>query len=510
MSSFLKKLASDTAIYGISSILGRFLNYVLVPFHTGIFKPEEYGIVSVFYAYAALLNVVYTYGFETAYFRFATKKAANSQGVLENAYPPDQIYRVALTSILGSSLLLSGLLMLFAPYVASWLGYENATTYLYWFALILAIDAIVAIPFARLRLKNKAKKFATLRSLNIVLNVGLNYFFLYFLKNAHEQTTFSLLEPLAHYLYDPELGLGYVFLANLIANLCFIPLLASEWRDFRFQILPTIWKSMFKYAYPILFIGIAYTTMSVADRTFLERWLPPDLYPDKSNLDVVGIYSACYKFSIFINLAVQAFKYAAEPFFFAQAESKDSPRRFALITDYFLVACLLMFLFISLNVGWISHILISQAAYREGILVVPILLLANTFLGLYYNISVAFKVSDRTHLGIYTTLLGAAVSVLANYLLIPHWGYMGSAVATFGAYAAMLTLAYRLGQKYFPVPYPVGKMSVLVLVSTAVVGIGYALIPAIYTSPNPLDYLLPNALVILLCALWWKLGRGKI
>ncbi|WP_035757493.1 polysaccharide biosynthesis C-terminal domain-containing protein [Hugenholtzia roseola] len=496
--SFLKKLASDTAIYGVSSLLGRFLNYVLVPFHTGIFKPEEYGIVSVFYAYAVLLNVVYTYGFETAFFRFATlAKQNNTNDTAGKTASPEQVFNLALTSLLLSSLIFSSLLFFFAPEIATFLGYPSAQNYLYWFALILAIDAVVAIPFARLRLENKAKKFAFIKSFNIVLNVFFNYFFLYFLKNAAEGTAFEGLKPLADWLYDPNLGLGYVFLANLIANFCFLPLLYAEWRRFRWVWLPNLWKKMWLYGYPILLIGLAYSVMSVADRTFLEWWLPPNFYQGRSSLDAVGIYSACYKFSIFINLAVQAFKYAAEPFFFAKAADKDSPQTFATISTYFLWACLAMFVAVSLNIGWLAQWLISRPDYREGLEIVPILLLSNTFLGLYYNISVAFKVSDRTYLGIYTTLIGALVSIGVNYALIPHLGYMGSAWATLGSYALMLLTAYFLGQRYFPIPYPWGRMLVLIGVACSIILYFHFLQREIYTSIQFVDYILPNFVLLI-------------
>jgi O-antigen/teichoic acid export membrane protein len=496
--SFLKKLASDTAIYGVSSLLGRFLNYVLVPFHTGIFKPEEYGIVSVFYAYAALLNVVYTYGFETAFFRFATlaqKNKGSKAGA--QAASPEQVFNLALTSLLVSSLIFSSLLFFFAPEIATFLGYPDAQNYLYWFALILAIDAIVAIPFARLRLENKAKKFAFIKSVNVFLNVFLNYFFLYFLKNAQEGVSFQMLKPLADWLYDPNLGLGYVFLSNLIANFCFLPLLYRELGHFRWVVLPDLWKKMWLYAYPILLIGVAYSVMSAADRTFLEWWLPPNFYKGRSSLDAVGIYSACYKFSIFINLAVQAFKYAAEPFFFAKAADKDSPQTFATISTYFLWACLAMFVGVSLNIGWLSQYLISRPEYREGLEIVPILLLANTFLGLYYNVSVAFKVSDRTHLGIYTTFIGALVSVAVNYVLIPRWGYVGSAWATLGSYSLMLLTAYFLGQRHFPVPYPLGRLFVLTAAACGLVGYFHFFQKEIYFSANFADYILPNFAALL-------------
>lgn len=442
-----KKLLSQTVIYGLTGILGRLLNYLLTPIHTEIFATQDYGGIALFYSYAAFLNVIYTHGMETTYFRFISKQKEKN-GVS---------YQLALASVLLTSLILSSLLWFFAKPVAIFLEYPDQYQFVQWFACIIAIDSVVAIPYARLRAEGKALKFASLRTFVIVLTVLLNGL----LYVSHLSTTgeeFLFFKPIASQIYDVEVGLGYVFLINLFANSLVLPLLWTELKDFR-----PVWdwksyKPMILYAYPLLFSGIAYAINEVADRTLLQKWLPTDFYPDKTSMEALGIYAACYKLSIFITLAVQAFKYAAEPFFFAQTEDKNSPKTFATVTHFFTVVCVLMLLFVSFNMDWIATVFIRNKAYHEGLFVVPILLLANVFLGLYYNFSVWYKISDRTHFGLWISLAGAVVTLTLNFILIPKLGYLGSALATLSCYFVMAALCYGLGQTYQKVPYPIFSM----------------------------------------------------
>jgi O-antigen/teichoic acid export membrane protein len=426
----LKKLLSDTAVYGVSSILARIINYALVPLHTAVFATGSYGIISEFYAYAALLNVLFTYGMETAYFRFAAKKANN----------PELIYNQSLSLLLVSTLLLSGTLLIFASPIAALLGYTGQSEYVVWFALLIGVDTITVIPFARLRLEGKAKTFALLKTANILVNVGLNYFFF--------TTSF----------YRPEIGIGYAFIANLIANALFIPMLWRYFYVFRFSFDAQTAKTLLAYGMPILLSGIAYSINEVADRILLKYMLPDYFYADTTAIEAVGIYSACYKLSIFITLAVQAYKYAAEPFFFKKAEDKDSTDFYAKSMNYFLIACLLMFLGVTANLELISAIFLRRASYTVGLSVVPYLLAANIFLGMYYNFSIWFKIKEKTKYGAYFSAVGALITMIANFLLIPVLGYIGSAVTTALSYGTMACLCYFYGQKYYPIPYPVKTM----------------------------------------------------
>jgi O-antigen/teichoic acid export membrane protein len=432
--SILKKLASQTAIYGISSNLGRLLNYVLVPLHTTVFLPEQYGIISDFYAKAAFFNVIYTFGMETAYFRFSSKTENNKQ----------EVYNLILWLLILTGLVFSTVLTIFSTPLANLMNYpDNFGKYIIILAWLFAADSLVTIPFARMRQENKAKLFATLRILSIVTNVSINFFFLWFCKNYIPTW------------YDENLGIAYVFMANLIGNLIVIPFL---WRYFtnislKMETISKFLKPILLYAYPILFMSFAAMINEVISRDFIKYYLPVGFYEGRSNLEAVGIFSACYKFSIFITLAVQAFKYAAEPFFFAKATEKDSPQVFAHISRYFVIAAVCMYAGVSLNLDLLQHFLLGKPEYAEGLAIVPILLLANLFLGVYYNLSVWFKVTDKTYFGTLIGFIGAAITILGNLALIPFLGYVGSALATLLCYFSMTALSYYFGQKHYPVPY---------------------------------------------------------
>ncbi|MHA6246829.1 lipopolysaccharide biosynthesis protein [Pontibacter sp. CAU 1760] len=442
--SIAKKLVGQTAAYGLSSIVGRALNYLLVPLYTAVFLPEEYGVVSYLYAFVAFFNILYTYGMETAFFRFANKEGANRQA----------LYRQVMSIIICSSAVFSGILILFSGSIAAHLGSMAYKPYVVWLAIILAVDAIVAIPFAWLRLQNKAVKFAAIKLSNILFTVGANMFFLVLCHDVYQGDYLQQLRPLVLHIYNPNFGIGYIFLINLVANALLIPMLWKEVSLFRFELNKELLQPMLVYAYPLLFMGLAGMVNEVIDRILLEEWLPESFYPNHSNMAAVGIYSACYKLSIFMTLAIQAFRYAAEPFFFSQAEDKNSPRTFAQIMKWFVIACAFIFVFISVNLEDFA-LLLRSASYREGIMVVPVLLLANLFLGVYYNLSVWFKLTDKTKYGTYISFGGAAITIIFNLLLIPVLGYMGSAIATLVCYFIMALASYLLGDRHYPIPYPV-------------------------------------------------------
>lgn len=433
--NILKKLASQTAIYGISSNVGRLLNYVLVPLHTSIFMPEQYGIISDFYAKAAFFNVVYTYGMETAYFRFSTKAK-------ENREDKQEVYNLILSMLILTSIVFSMFLTVFSVPLANLMNYpDNFGQYVIIFAWLFAADTLVTIPFAKMRQENKAKLFATLRILSIVTNVALNFFFLWFCKEYMPTW------------YDEKLGIAYIFIANLIGNLIIIPFLWRYFADFKFDFNFQKLSPILLYAYPILFTGFAAMINEVISRDFIKYYLPENFYEGRNSLEAVGIFSACYKFSIFITLAVQAFKYAAEPFFFSKAADKDSPLLFAKISKYFIIAGVCMYAGVSLNLDLLQHFLLGKPEYAEGLTIVPILLLANLFLGIYYNLSIWFKATDKTYFGTILGFTGAAITIIGNLALIPYFGYVGSAIATFVCYFVMAALSYYYGQKYYPIPY---------------------------------------------------------
>ena len=459
--SIAKKLASQTAVYGVSSIVGRVLTYLLVPLYTRAFAAAEYGVVTGLYAYVSFLNVVFTYGMETTYFRFANRPGTDRQA----------LYDRSLSLLLVSSVLLTALLMGLARPLLGLLdigpGHER---YAYWVALILGLDAMSAIPFARLRLENRARKFAAVKMAGIVLNVALNLFFIvlcpYLLKAGGGHSAISA-------VYDPNLGVGYVFLSNLTASAFTLLLLGPELLDFRFRLNLAPLRPLLKYAYPLMLMGLAGMVNETLDRILLPKWLPAGFYPGQSSLTAVGIYGACYKLSIFMSLVIQAFRYAAEPFFFAQSTEKNSPATFALVLKWFTLCCAVIFVVISLNVEDFGDLFLRRAEYRQGLAVVPVLLLANLFLGVYYNLSVWFKLTDKTYYGTYIGAGGAVLTIALNFLLIPVLGYMGSAIATLACYSMMALLCWRLGERHFPVPYPVVRLSLWLGLAVVLVVLGW-------------------------------------
>lgn len=455
MSSPLKKLAGETAIYGLSSIIGRAVNFLLVPFYTGIFNESEYGIVGELFVDVAFLNILFLLGLETAYFRFSNK---------ENADEP-RIFNITQTTIFLNAVLISGVILIFSQSIADFLLISDHSNYIVWLALLMGIDAIAAIPFAQLRLKNQPKKYAFIKLTNIVVNVGLNLFFFIVCKNAAEGSLLSS-------LYDPEIGVGYVFLSYLLANALYIPLLLSSLSKWRFTFHWSAAKPMLIYSYPLMFAAMAGIVNELMDRNFLKYLTPEGMYPGFDNQAVVGIYNACYKLSIFMSLGIQAFRYAAEPFFFSQAKDKNSPELFSKVMNWFVIIGTFVFLFISLNLHWIAPIVIRGEGFRSGIAIVPILLLANLFLGIYYNLSIWFKLSEKTHWGTILATIGAFVTVVGNIALIPIIGYMGSAYTTLACYFTMALISYIIGQKHYPLPYQTFKIIRTIMIAVLLYYIG--------------------------------------
>jgi O-antigen/teichoic acid export membrane protein len=462
--SIAKRLASQTAVYGVSSIVGRVLTYLLTPIYTAAFAAAEFGVVTGLYAYVSFLNVVFTYGMETTFFRFANRPGTDRRELYDRALSLLILTTVVLTTVLA--LLARPLLELLTipP------GHER---YAVWVALILGLDALSAIPFARLRLENKARKFAGIKLASIVLNVALNLFFIVLCPAVMSGKWLPGLQPLAARLYDPTVGVGYVFLSNLVASALTLLLLWRELLDFRFRLSLAFLKPLLAYAYPLMLMGLAGMVNETLDRILLPKWLPMGFYPGQSSLTAVGIYGACYKLSIFMSLVIQAFRYAAEPFFFAQSTDKNSPATFAMILKWFTLCCAVIFVGISLNVEDFGQLFLRRPEYLQGLVVVPILLLANLFLGVYYNLSVWFKLTDKTYYGTYIGAGGAVLTVALNFLLIPVLGYMGCAIATLACYFSMAILCWRLGERHFPVPYPALRLGLWLLFASALVALGW-------------------------------------
>lgn len=438
--SGLKKLASNTAIYGLSTILGRTINFLLIWIHTGVLTTADYGILSEFFAYAAFLNVLFIFGMETTYFRFVQrigeKKAFNS----------------SFTIVLIVVIVLTTSLLLGNHTFASFLGHPELANMVKILTFIICIDALMALPFARLRQNDKAKKFAGIRLLNIGIIIFLNLFFLKILPDYKDSNV------LFSAIYKEGFALQYVIIANLIANAFFIPLLVKEFHGFRIYINSKIILPMLSFSWPLVVVGLSGMVNELIDRTMLRLLTPQSFYKDvESNEAVVGIYSACYKLSIFISMANQAFRYAAEPFFFSKAKDKNAPETFVKIMKYYVILMSVSIVAISFARQELADLFIKNSLMHEGLVVVPILLFANVLLGMYYNQSVWYKVTDKTKYGLLMSVVGVLITVSMNFLLIPLFGYVGSAVATLACYFGMALLSYYLGNKYYPIPYQVGN-----------------------------------------------------
>lgn len=443
--SVLKKLFSETALYGVSSIVGRFINYLLVPLHTWVFgKPSDLSPTVDLFAYVAVLNVIYTFGFETGFFRFASKT-----GELR------KYYNQTLTFVIFISFFLSLSIVLCAPLIGKLMHYPDKIHIIVWLAIIMFVDAVVAIPFARLRLERKAKKFVGIKIINILLNITFNAFFLVFCKGIYDGKFFPELKSIIGYVYRPDWSVEYIFIANLIANSAFLILLRKEFIDFDFQFNKKIFSELWAYSFPIMILSLIGMTNLMTDRIFLKDWLPANFYPDRSSEDALGIYGQCYKLSMLMNLAVQSFKFAADPFFFSNAEDKNAPNLMALVMKWFVIVCVVLWILVSLNNDFIGFLFLRNAVYREGLYIVPILSLANLFLGIYYNLAFWFKLTDKTSYGIWISAIGVLFTVVLNIILIPKIGYLGCAWAFLISTIVMCALCYWFGERNYPVPYHV-------------------------------------------------------
>lgn len=440
--SLLKKLAGETAIYGGSTILNRLLNFVIItPYLTRVFsgRQEEYGIFGLMYAFSALLLVILTYGMETAFFRFGSK-----------ADDRDKAFSTACSSLLATTVIFVVLCTSFSPQVAGWLTRPADARYVVYFAFIIGFDVLSAIPFARLRLENRPYRFAALKAVNILVNGIFLIFFLEGLPLLAREGWAPAVRA-----YAPNRELDFVFIANLIASAVTFLLFLPAYFRLRRGFDTSLWKTMFRYAWPLVIVGIAGTVNQFVDRFLLVRWLPGTL---DENLRELGIYNACIKIPVLMNLFTQAFRYASEPFFFRHAERSDSRHIYAQVGQAFTLIGSVAFLVIMLYLDIIRYLI--DPSYWEGLKVVPVVLIAYLLLGLYYNISIWYKLTDRNLLGGYVAVGGALVTLLVNYWLIPRIGYMGSAWATLSSFAFMVVISYFLGQKYYPVPYPMGRMTV--------------------------------------------------
>lgn len=434
----IKKLAGQTLWYGLSSILGRFLNYFLSLLLVYYYSPDATAPVQQVYVIIPFLNILFTLGLETSYFRFSS------------SIEKQKLFNTLSTFITITSVILTFLLVLFYKPVVSWIEMERHL-YFYFLTLgIVFIDTLCALPFAKLRQENRPRKFAVIKFMSIVVNVVLVVFFLII---APRMKAHGI--DLPEWLYHPSFGIGYYILSNVIASLATFIMLLPEWKGFRFNLDIPLIRTIMQYSTPILIVGFGGMINDFLSRVVYYKVLHDPL----PQLDhEFGVFAANYKLAVLATLFIQVFRMGAEPFFFNQAKEKNAPETYARITKLFVIVCCLIFLSIVMNLDiWVLLIASGHKAYAEGIGIVPILTLANIFLGIYYNLSVWYKLKDQTMKGAMITLAGVLITILLNILLIPSMHYMGASWATLGCYSFMMVVSYFWGQKHYPIPYDVKR-----------------------------------------------------
>lgn len=484
----LKKLASQTAIYGLPTIVGRLLSYLLTPLYTYNFSAKEYGVNSSAYAYVSFLLVLLTYGMETALFRFSQTEP-NKQ----------RVYTTALVSLFTTSLLFILIASTFSHSISESIKFTGHPEYIVWFSIILGADAFASIPFAKLREQGKAKRFAFIKATNIAVYIGLNLFFILFCKQVYESSS-SPFKPFIDKIYNPNIGIGYIFISNLIASLFTLILLSPEILKVKVIFDSVIWKKMIIYAMPLLIAGLAGMVNETLDRILLSYMLP-----GKQAMTQIGIYSACYKVSIIMTIFTQTFRFAAEPFFFGRSKEQNSRKTMADIMKYFVIICSFIFLGTMMNIQWIQFFA-GSSEFRSGIKIVPILLLANMFLGIFINQSIWYKLSGQTHFGALLTIFGAIITIALNIYWIPRIGYMGCAWTTFICYAAMMVASYFLGNKHYPVNYDLKRIFGYLTLSITL----YLLSKWIKTDSSSINLFINNGLLVAFIAFIWRLEKNEI
>ncbi len=448
----LKVLFGQTIVYGMGTIVPRLLNYLLLtPFYTYIFIANEYGVITELYAYVAFLFVILTYGMETTFFRYS-----------QNANDASKVFGTSSLTLAFTSLLFIFTVVSFSGQISGFLQYPSNPEYIIILAIIIGFDAFLAIPFAQLRLENKAFRFALIKIINVLVNIGFNLFFLLICPEIEEANPDSLLL----YFYNSNIGVGYAFISNLIATLItfilLLPVIIKTSFSYSFDLL----KKMLSYSLPLLIVGIAGMINEVSDKILFKFLLRiPEGTADKHLyvLEQLGIYGANFKLAVLMTLFIQMFRYAAEPFFFSHAKDKDSRELYATIMKYFVIFGLFIFLIVTLYLNIFKYFIGPE--FRIGLHIVPVVLLANLFLGILFNLSFWYKLTDKTLYGALIAVTGSVITIVLNVILIPKFGYTGAAWAHFFCYATMLILSFILMRRFYPIPYDIKRIGFYILLA---------------------------------------------
>lgn len=442
--SGFKSLFKQTFIYGLATVLPRMLSFLLVPLYTSeavLANPAEYGKVSVIFSYFVLFNVVLAYGMETAFFRFFNKEEHK-----------DKVVSTSTLSLIVSSFVFFVLALIFQNQISSIIDID--VKYINLVIWILLLDALVIIPFAWLRANEKPTRYAIIKILNVVINIGLNLFFLLALKDLAQGG--GLLES----IYKPNFEISYIFIANLVASAFTLLVMLSFYAKINYRFDKHLWKQMMRYAMPVLIAGVAFSINETFDRILLKELLPPDVAESE-----IGMYSACYKLALFMTLFATAYRLGIEPYFFSHAKTKNPQKNYANILEFFVAFGSIILLAVVVFADVIKPLIIRSEAYWEAMWIVPIILLANFCLGIYHNLSVWYKITDRTKFGAYISVIGALVTLAINFMFIETYSYKASAVATLVAYGTMMLLSFYFGRKYYPIPYNLKKIGLYLGIS---------------------------------------------
>jgi O-antigen/teichoic acid export membrane protein len=452
----LKSAFKQAIVYGIATVFPRIVSVLLVRLHTDksvLENISEYGDLSIIFSYIILLNVLLSYGLETAFFRFF-----NSYSNKSNVVSTSSI------SIILTSLVFLSLGLTFTDQISDFIGIRS--DYLYLVIWILVLDSLVVIPFAYLRLNNKAIKYTVIKIFNVIVNISLNIFFLIFLKNNHTKSS-SL-----DYIYLENFEINYIFISLLISSALTFLLMINFYLNIQYKIDFKLLKKMLKYSAPILIAGLAFSINESFDKILLDYF---DV--DKAQ---IGMYAACYKLALFITLFSTAFKLGIEPFIFSSAKNNSPEKAYALILEVFVILGSFILITVVVFIDILKFLFIGDSAYWEALYIVPIILMANLFLGIYQNLSVWYKVTDKTKFGAYISTFGAVITLSVNIALIPFYGYLGSAVATFLAYFIMAIISYLIGQRHYPIPYNLPKICTYIALSTFFAFTSFYIFPGNY------------------------------